>query len=175
MLIHTQAGIFAFEPDGAKYRPGEWIVSTLVDVVSKGGLFEVGIGPDANGLFHPMAIRHLEYAGNWIKVNGEAIYGTRPRDQWGEGDHVRFTRSKDHRTAYAIALAWPGRELRLATVRPAPGARIQMLGLNQPLKWRMEAGSLVIELPDSLQHESNRPCRQAWAFRIPLEFDTRSK
>jgi len=51
-------------------------VTKLIDTVSKGGNFMIGTGPDGRGLFHPKAIEALNGAGQWLKVNGEAIYGT---------------------------------------------------------------------------------------------------
>jgi len=41
-----------------------------------------------------------------------------------------------------------------------------MLGVKKPLAWRIADNSLVIEIPEQLQDEANRPCKQAWAFRI---------
>jgi hypothetical protein len=42
-----------------------------------------------------------------------------------------------------------------------------MLGVAEPLSWRMDGpASLVIGLPEALQEPARRPCRQAWAFRI---------
>jgi len=111
----------------------------------------------------------LDYAGDWLRVNGEAIYATRPRpgQLWKEGDHIRFTRSKDKRTVYAISLNhWPGKELVLKTVAVEPGTEIHMLGCNESLTWRMDKRGLVIALPEALQAEANRPCKQAWAFKI---------
>jgi alpha-L-fucosidase len=54
----------------------------------------VGVGPSSNGQFHPEAARQMRAAGVWLKVNGEAIYATRPRDEfWSEGESIRYTRS----------------------------------------------------------------------------------
>jgi alpha-L-fucosidase len=167
MVIYTLAGQFAYEPDGTKYKPGEWILSNLIDIVAKGGNFMPSIGPDAKGLFHPEAIKHLEYVGDWLKVNGEAIYATRPWLRWKEGEHVRFTRSKDEKFVYAISLGWPGDALRLRCILPRPGSAIRMLGWNEPLPWTLdEQGWLSVKLPARLQQQSNRPCQQAYAFRI---------
>jgi len=167
MLIHTLSGQFAYDPDGSRYRSGEWIVSTLVDVVSKGGNCMVSIGPDPQGHFHPAAVKHLEYAGDWLKVNGEAIYGTRPFAHFKEGEDIRFTRTKDNRCVYAIALRWPGETLRLRSVRPKPGSEIRMLGCPKPLAWRYDPDEgMIVTMPDALQDEAKRPCKQAYAFRI---------
>ena len=154
--------------NNAKYRGGDWIVSNLVDAVAKGGNFMPAIGPDASGLFDPKAIEALEYAGTWLKVNGEAIYATRPRDGglWKEGNDIRFTRSKDNRTVYAICLKWPGEQLVLTSVRAAEGSEIRLLGFEKPMPWRQDAKGLTIEMPESLQSEAARPCQQAYSFKI---------
>jgi len=166
MVIHTLADTFAYQPDGAKYKPGSWIVSNLIDIAAKGGNFQVAIGPDAQGNFHPEAIKQLEYAGDWLRVNGEAIYNTRPYTRWKEGLDVRFTRSKDGKYVYAISLSWPGEVVKLKQVKPRNGSNIVMLGVAEPLGWRMTEEGLLIDLPAVLQKEHNRPCKQAYVFKI---------
>jgi alpha-L-fucosidase len=172
MVIYTLAGQFAYEPDGEKYKSGEWIVSNLVDIVAKGGNFMVSIGPDGEGNFHPAAVERLEYAGDWLKVNGEAIYGTRPWVHYKEGEGVRFTRSRDNRYVYAIVLEWPGERFTTSLLKPVKDSKLAMLGdrgwfgENKSLDWRMVNGKLVVEIPERLQDPNSRPCAQAWAFRI---------
>ena len=140
-VIYPLGRSFSYEPDPARHKGGGWIIRNLVDAVAKGGAFMVGIGPDGSGRFHPTAIENLKEAGAWLRVNGEAIYATRPRegDLWHEGDNIRYTRSKDGRFVYAIALEWPGRRLTLEGVRPAAGSAVSMLGLTQPLAWTRPA------------------------------------
>jgi alpha-L-fucosidase len=161
---------FSYEPN-AKYKGGDWIVKTLADVVAKGGNFMVGIGPEASGRFDADAVSRLKEAGAWLKVNGEAIYATRPRDGqlWKEGESIRYTRSKDQRTVYAISLAWPGKSLTLHTVRPQPGSQVTLLGYPHPLEWTYAAEpGLVIQLPEGLQAEAGRPCKYAYCFKVQI-------
>ena len=170
MVIHTLSGQFAYDPDGDRYRSGEWIVARLTDVVAKGGNFMVSIGPDGQGRFHPKALEQLQYAGDWLRVNGEAIYKTRPWVHHEEGERVRYTQSKDGRYVYAISLEWPGERLNLKRVRPRQGSAIRMLGVEGPLEWRMDdTRGLIVEIPPALQTEANRPCRQAYSFKIVRE------
>ncbi|MBI4326826.1 MAG: alpha-L-fucosidase, partial [Chloroflexi bacterium] len=167
MVIYTLAGQFAYEPDGSQYKSGQWILSNLIDIVAKGGNFMPSIGPDAKGRFHPEAIKRLEYVGAWLKVNGEAIYATRPWERWKEGENIRFTRSKDAKFIYAISLSWPGESLRLRNLLPRPGSTVRMLGLTEPLEWKMdELDRLAVELPARLQEAANRPCQQAYVFKL---------
>jgi len=160
---------FSYETNASRYKGGGWIVKTLVDIVAKGGNFMVGIGPDRDGKFHPTAIDNLREAGAWLKVNGEGIYATRPRegDSWKEGASLRFTRSKDQHTDYAFSLGWPGTNLTLHSVQPKAGSQVHLLGYKTPLTWSaaVDAGT-VVQLPEELQNETNRPCKFAYGFKF---------
>ena len=70
----------------------------------------VGIGPDADGDWHPSVYENFAFVRDWMRVNAGGIHATRPRpgELWREGDDVRFTRSKDGKTTWAFALRWPG-------------------------------------------------------------------
>ncbi len=168
MVIYPLGKSFSYDPDGSFYKGGRWIIHNLVDIVAKGGNFMVGIGPDPNGQWHPNAIRDLEEAGRWLKVNGEAIYATRPRPGtlYKESDTLFFTRTKDGQTSYAISTQWPGQSLQIKTLQPKDGSEITMLGHDKPLLWHHDENGLVIELPEWLQQESARPCDFAYAFKI---------
>lgn len=154
-----------------KFKGVFWIVNSLTDIVAKGGNLMIGAGPDGNGQFDPAVIQAIKEAGAWLKVNGEAIFATRARDGnlWMEGDTIRFTRTKDNQTIYAISRGWPGEILKLKTVQPKKGSKIYMLGRTMPLKWKYnkETG-LKISLPSELQNESKRPCKYAWCFKIEV-------
>jgi alpha-L-fucosidase len=146
-----------------------WIINSLTDIVAKGGNFMLGIGPDSTGRFDPLVIQAIKETGAWLKVNGEAIYATRPREGnlWKEGDTIRYTRTKDNQTVYAISRSWTGRILRLRTIEPKQGSKIYMLGLAKPLEWKYDKKTgLEILFPAELQDESKRPCKIAWSFRI---------
>lgn len=169
MVIYPLAQGFSYDPDPAHYKGTGWIVSNLIDTVAKGGSLQVGIGPDATGRFHPSAVEQLKDTGRWLKVNGEGIYNTRPRDGslWAEGGDVRFSRTKDRRYIYAFAQKWPGASFTLASVKARTGSHVRMLGVPDPLNWRNDPGrGLIIDLPEHLQDESKRPCRYAYCFRI---------
>jgi len=167
--INPLGSDFSYEPDAAKYKGTAWIVQNLVDTVAKGGGLMIGIGPSAHGEFHPEAIRQMKATGEWLKVNGQAIYATRAREGalWQEGDTVRYTRSKDSRTVYAMLTKWPGTQIVLKNIKPATGSAVTMLGARGHLRWQFDSAiGTTIKLPENLQQAANRPCDYAWTLRI---------
>lgn len=147
-VIYPLARGFSYDPDPSEYKGARWIVHSLADIIAKGGNLEVGIGPDASGRFHPVAIQQLHEAGAWIKDHAEAIYSTRPRPGtlWKEGDNIRYTRSKDGRTIYAFLLDWPGRRLTLRTVQMGPHSTATLLGRAGTLPFQTDGSGVTIDL-----------------------------
>jgi alpha-L-fucosidase len=147
MVIYPLGRSFSYEAVAEQHKGAEWIIHNLISSVAKGGNFMVGIGPDETGWFHPRAIQDLELAGKWLKINGEAIYATRPCDPWHEGEHVFFTRSKDQARVYALCTRWPGKTLQLKSIRPSRGMKVYLLGDEKALTWREDEGGVRIDLP----------------------------
>jgi alpha-L-fucosidase len=169
MVIYPLASSFSYDKDAKKYKGAGWIIKNLVDTVAKGGNFMVGIGPDGGGRFHPKAIEQLEETGKWLEVNGAGIYGTRARKVWKQGDGIRFTRTKDGKQVFALVLKWPGEELTLESVKPAPDGKVRLLGYREPLEWAPAKKGIRVRLPEKLQSPENRPCKHAWVFQIETE------
>jgi alpha-L-fucosidase len=97
------------------YKSGRELLIVLVDIVSRGGNLLLDIGPDADGTIPVIMEERLAEMGAWLKVNGEAIYGTRPHavsKQWGTGAVPKVDYDKEYDTVYDVAQL---------VDRPAPG------------------------------------------------------
>ncbi len=126
------------------YKTPKTLVDLLIDTVASGGNLLLDIGPTADGLVPVIMQQRLLALGAWLKVNGEAIYGTHPWRETTDGD-VRYTTKGG--VVYALAKSWPGHELVLTAPKTTPRTMITLLGADTPLKWRSEGGRLHIELP----------------------------
>lgn len=68
-----------------EYKPAKEIIQDLIDIVSKNGTLLLNVGPKADGTVPESAEKTLLEIGNWLLINGESIYGTRPWKIYGEG------------------------------------------------------------------------------------------
>jgi alpha-L-fucosidase len=160
------------------YKATGEIVDELVDVVSKNGTMLLNIGPRADGTIAEHEQQMLREIGAWLKINGEAIYGTRPWTNSGEGptpiaagsfsdgkkpqftaEDFRFTTKG--KTLYAIALALPGNgKLVVQSLAGQNVKRVKLLGHKGKLRWEQTAKGLVVTLP------AKPPCDFAVTLKI---------
>lgn len=132
----------------------EELVRSFIDIVSKNGNLLLNVGPKPDGTIPRMQLERLRGLGQWLKVNGESIFGSRP---WidAEGSlqddaiDVRFT-FKDG-TVHAFLLGTPTeRKIVIENLIPEPDTRIRLLGQAGDIEWRRNGLNLEIELPDDL-------------------------
>jgi alpha-L-fucosidase len=145
-----------------EYKDAEFLIHTLIDVVSKGGNYLLNVAPTPEGTFEDAAYERLAEIGQWMGVNGESIYSTRPYSTFGEGQNLRFTRSKDWRHVYVFALHRPGDVLTVHSVSARPGSEVSMLGSDEALAWSQDEDGLHIRVPQQLRQDGSH----AWVFRV---------
>ncbi len=128
------------------------LVRSFCDIVSKGGNLLIGIGPDEHGIFPPQQVAPLRGLGEWLAVNGDAIYGTRP---WQvadavttEGTQVRFTRSAD--AVYAMVLDVPEASFGIRGLDGASVGSARLLGSDAPVTVEDRDGIPWFTLPGRL-------------------------
>ena len=148
-----------------RYKSPRVLVQMLVDVVAKGGNLLLNIGPGPDGSWDDAAYDRLAALGAWMKVNSAAIYATHAIAPYVEGKW-RFTQAKDG-TTYAIYLPIEGettlpRELTIASLAPARGATIALLGSGRTIAWERTGSGCTMHIPAGLA----APNAHAWVFRI---------
>jgi alpha-L-fucosidase len=72
----TMNGTWGYNSDDHDWKSTETLIRNLIDIASKGGNYLLNVGPDATGLIPQPSVERLKEVGKWMKVNGEAIYGT---------------------------------------------------------------------------------------------------
>ena len=168
------------------FKSPQFVVHQLADIVSKNGNLLLNIGPRWDGTIPEEVQQVLLDVGAWLKVNGDAIYGTRPWKIYGEGptrvaagsfhdtdttaytaEDFRFTTKGN--TLYAIELGWPttGEAVIHAFGTDALKGQkvdgVSLLGSQVKLQFQQQADGLHVHLPEEA------PCKYAYAFRIVLE------
>jgi len=165
------------------FKSAEAIIQQLIDVVSKNGNLLVNVGPRSDGTIPEQTQTTLREVGAWLKINGEAIYGTRAWSKFGEGptaivegafhdtetkaytaQDFRFTAKGD--AIYAIEMAWPEsgeaviHSLDAGALAGKTIVGVTLLGQAAPVQYQMGADGLHVKLP------AQAPGKHAFAFKI---------
>lgn len=74
----TMNDTWGFKHYDDNWKSSEKLIRNLIDIVSKGGNYLLNVGPTGEGRIPAASVQRLADMGRWMKVNGEAIYGTGP-------------------------------------------------------------------------------------------------
>jgi alpha-L-fucosidase len=164
-----------------EFKTATAIVHDLVDIVSKNGNLLLNVGPKPDGTFPREVTALLEGLGDWLSVNGEAVYGTRPWTTYGQGptevltarfrerdyqpftaQDIRFTRKGN--ALYATCMGWPEAPVTISLDEQVTD--VALLGSDETLSWdqawSQNGGTLTIQPP------TEKPCEHAYAFKVKI-------
>jgi alpha-L-fucosidase len=160
------------------------LIGNAVDAISKNGIVMMNVALRGDGTLPEAQADMLRAFGEWIRISGEGIYGTRPWKTFGEGPlvietrrsgenleaytsaDIRFT-AKDGRL-YAFVLAPPTKDILIKTLGAGGLLKgeiesIALLGSSETLHWNRSPEGLTIKRPETL------PCKDVIGFRITLK------
>jgi alpha-L-fucosidase len=162
------------------YLTADQLIEMLVRIVAKGGNLNLMVNPDGSGKVPDIQMELLRELGEWLRVNGEAIYATRPYevtcDNTQLGQPVWYTMSKDSTYGYAIVLDWPKSETFICTgANIVWESEVTMLGYDKPLEW-VDTGrdrwGMSAKVPEAmLGNPDARPCEHAWVLKFRYDKD----
>ena len=182
------------EEDAWDYNSAQSLILQLIDKVSRGGNFLLDIGPDEHGKIPPIMQERLLQMGEWLKINGEAIYQTsrwKTASQWSEGrkdykdrsgdmllkitvdpdpgyavKEVFYTYNDKTNTLYAILPKYPdNKKVVLKDVDLSESGTVSFLSTKKNLSWSLEGKNTVIDLPE---YDPNK-IKVPYAYVIKIE------
>ncbi|WP_316785731.1 alpha-L-fucosidase [Pedobacter frigiditerrae] len=143
----TMGDAWGYVPND-NYKSTNTLIHLLVDVVAKGGNFLLDVGPKPDGTFPEPVLQRLTEIGNWMDINKEAIYATRPIAPF-KTENVCFTESKTG-ILYALYLidekSVAPLKIRIKSPPKMP-KKVTLFGLKSTLKWKQIGDDLEIVLP----------------------------
>jgi alpha-L-fucosidase len=149
--------------DVGNYQTARQLIELLASTVSEGGNLLLDIGPTADGRIPVIMQERLLEMGDWLRVNGEAIYATRmwkDKPEKSKGQTVFYTTAAD--ALYVICTRWPDKRLTIPKVSKA--ATVTLLGSSAAVESSVAGNELTI-FPPAI-HPGNMPCQSAWVFKV---------
>ena len=131
---------------GQKYMDAKELVELLMENVSRNGTMLLNLTQHGRGDLDPEVIRIAKDVGAWLKVNGEAVYGSRPFELCTE-NNIRFTRNNGN--VYATVLDWKDSTITINALSTGGSTlgkitKVELLGSDVPMKFTQDENGLTI-------------------------------
>ena len=147
-----------------QYASSEKLIHMLISVVARGGNLLLNIGPAADGTIPVIMQQRLKDMGDWLKVNGEAIYETTPWKDAPVKKSAAIFYTRKGNDLYVLATKWK-KEFEVDGLK---GKEVVLLGYNGKTKFRKKGNAIVITAP--AVDPGNIPCQFAWVYKITDAF-----
>lgn len=160
----TMNGTWGFRTSDGKWKSSETLIRNLIDIASKGGNYLLNVGPKPEGTFPQESIDRLKTIGAWMKINSEAIYGTKSSPlaplSWG-----RCTRKETPKGTilYFSVFDWPGNSQLLIPGVKNKVIAATLLASKAKLKTEAKGADLIINVP------ANAPEQTASVIKVEFE------
>lgn len=150
------------------YSSADDLIKLLVSTVGGGGNLLLDIGPAADGTIPVIMQQRLLEIGKWLKVNGEAIYGTRAFIKSRTDKSINpavneklFFTKKD-KDLYVICTEWPKNNIVLNGLKSTGSSKVQLLGSVMPVSLKSSGAGILIVPPRLTPDDS----QSAYVFKI---------
>lgn len=144
------------------YSSSKQLVNMLIQKVAGGGNLLLNIGPTSDGRIPVIMQQRLSDIGDWLDINGEAIYET---TQWKKApkteEGIYFT--KKGKDVYIICTEWKS-NIKL----PLNGKKVSLLGSDVAVSFKNTKKGMTINAP--LLAPNQIPCNYAWVFKVENAF-----
>ncbi|XP_067674633.1 alpha-L-fucosidase-like [Haliotis asinina] len=170
MTIDKKSWGFRRNAPLSDYLTIEELIETLARTVSCNGNLLMNIGPTSYGVVSPIYEERLKQMGEWLKVNGEAIYKTRPWTYQNETviPEIWYTSKTNgqEKEIYATVMSWPNvGTFQLTRPIPNDNTVVSLLGYSGTFSYTKAAGQGInINIPAIPANAM--PCKWAWVFKI---------
>jgi alpha-L-fucosidase len=131
---------------GQRYLTAKRLTELLMENVCRNGTMLLNLTQHGRGDLDPEVIRIARDVGAWLRVHGEAVYGSRPFEVFGEGS-IRYTRRDGH--VYATLLNWTNSPITLKALRNGGAtlgkvSKVELLGSNVAMTFVQDEQGLTV-------------------------------
>jgi alpha-L-fucosidase len=134
---------WAYNKNDRDFKSERTLIRSLVEVASRGGNFLLNVGPQPDGAIQPEFQQRLRTIGDWLTLNGDAIYDT----TYGPVQGVAGLRTTaNDKSIYVHIFDWPSAACEITGIE-ARVLSARLLANGKPLTFRQTEGKLTIDIP----------------------------